>query len=113
MKYILAPLKSEFRVLLEAKNSQAAEMSLPPGGTEGGPQNRHRGADQWLLVLAGKGVAVVNGKPHPLKKNSLLLIERGDRHEIRNTGKTPLKTLNFYSPLAYTKSGNPRPAGKP
>ena len=41
-----------------------------------------------------------------------MLIERGEEHEIRNTGRGNLKTLNFYVPPAYTKGGNERPAGK-
>jgi len=45
-------------------------------------------------------------------KDVLLLIERGDRHEIRNTGTIPLTTLNFYAPPAYTKAGNTLPAGR-
>jgi mannose-6-phosphate isomerase-like protein (cupin superfamily) len=105
--------KKDFGVLLGNKRSQAAEMTLAPGGTEGGPDNRHRGADQWLFVVSGRGVAVVNGRTHKVSKGSLLLIERRDRHEIRNTGTTPLRTLSFYVPLAYDKSGEELPAGKP
>jgi mannose-6-phosphate isomerase-like protein (cupin superfamily) len=112
MKQSEPRFKSEFKVLLESTDSQCAEMVLDPGATEGGPDNRHRGADQWLFVISGRGIAIVNGKSHPIKKWSLLLIERGDMHEIRNTGRTPLRTLNFYSPRAYTRSGNELPAGK-
>ena len=41
----------------------------------------------------------------PLKAGTLLLIERGDTHEIRNTGEGPLQTLNVYAPPAYTVEG--------
>jgi mannose-6-phosphate isomerase-like protein (cupin superfamily) len=54
----------------------------------------------------------MNDKRHPLRKNVLLLIEHGDRHEIRNTGRTLLRTLNFYVPPAYTKSGDELPRGR-
>jgi hypothetical protein len=43
---------------------------------------------------------------------SLLLIERREKHEIRNTGRALLRTLNFYSPPGYRKDGNPLPRGK-
>jgi oxalate decarboxylase/phosphoglucose isomerase-like protein (cupin superfamily) len=43
----------------------------------------------------------------------LLLIERGDRHEIRNTGRGLLRTLNWYVPPAYDRRGNELPAAKP
>jgi mannose-6-phosphate isomerase-like protein (cupin superfamily) len=88
-------------------------MTLGPGETEGGPDNRHRGADQWLFVVSGMGEAVVNGKKVPLRAGTLVLIQRGDIHEIRNTGRGPLKTLNVYVPPAYTPAGNERPAGRP
>jgi mannose-6-phosphate isomerase-like protein (cupin superfamily) len=87
-------------------------MTLAPGDTEGGPDNRHRGADQWLFVVSGSGEAVVNGHIYHLKAGSLLLIERGDRHEIRNTGRGPLKTLSVYIPPAYTSDGDELPAGR-
>lgn len=35
-----------FRVVLGNDRSQAAQMTLAPGETEGGPDNRHKGADQ-------------------------------------------------------------------
>jgi mannose-6-phosphate isomerase-like protein (cupin superfamily) len=77
------------RAVLRNRRSQAASMTLLPGETEGGPDNRHRGSDQWLFVVAGTGLAILNGKRCPLRADSLLLIEHGDTHEIRNTG-TPV-----------------------
>jgi len=101
-----------FRIVMGDEHSQAAQMTLAPGESEGGPNNRHRGADQWLFVVAGVGVAIVNGKRTELRAGTLLLIQRGDKHEIRNTGSRTLKTLSVYVPPAYTKSGNELPAGK-
>jgi mannose-6-phosphate isomerase-like protein (cupin superfamily) len=87
-------------------------MVIPPGDAEGDPRNRHRGADQWLFVLAGSARALVNGKPYRLSAGSLMLIEHGDRHEIKNTGRGLLRTLNFYVPPAYRADGNPLPRGR-
>ena len=87
-------------------------MVIPPGDCEGGPDNRHRGADQWLYVLAGSGVATLSGRKHRIKAGSLVLIERGATHEIRNSGRTPLKTLNVYVPPAYRSDGNELPRGR-
>lgn len=101
-----------FKVVINARKSQAAAMVLAPGDKEGDPRNRHRGADQWLFVESGRGVATVNGKRLPLKKGTLLFIEKGDRHEIRNSGRALLKTLNFYVPPAYTKEGEELPRGR-
>jgi len=88
-------------------------MVIPTGGSEGGPHNFHKGADQWLCVESGSGEAIVNGHNYKLERGSLLLIQRGDKHEIRNSGRTPLKTLNFYVPPAYGPDGDELPSGKP
>lgn len=101
-----------FRVAFQVRRVQAAEMVIAPGNSEGGPDNRHRGADQWLYVVAGSGVAIVEGHRQRLGPGSLIVIERGERHEIRNTGRTALKTVNFYSPPAYDSEGEPLSAGK-
>ena len=101
-----------FRVALGNRRSQAAEMVLPPGESEGDAGNRHRGADQWLYVVAGSGAALMKGRRVALRPGTLLLIERGDRHEIRNTGRGVLRTLNVYVPPAYTRAGDELPRGR-
>lgn len=98
-----------FRVAIGTERSQAAEMVIEPGKSEGGPHNRYRDADQWLYVLSGTGRAKINGRSRPLSAGTLLLIEHKDEHEIKNTGRTPLKTLNVYVPPAYSKNGNELP----
>ena len=91
----------------------AATMVIAAGEKEGGPGNHHRGADQWLLVISGRGSATIAGKKSTLSAGKLILIERGENHQIENTGNTNLVTLNFYVPPAYTASGAERPAAKP
>jgi mannose-6-phosphate isomerase-like protein (cupin superfamily) len=102
----------DFKVAMTNARAQAATMVIAPGDSEGGPDNDHRGADQWLFVLSGSGSARLAGKPHALRAGTLLLIERGVKHEVRNTGRTPLRTLNVYVPPAYKKDGNPLPRGR-
>lgn len=106
-----------FRVSLDVRQVQAAEMVIAPGDREGGPDNRHRGADQWLFVVGGQGTAIVHGHDGgrhevALGAGTLLVIERGERHEIRNDGDAPLRTLNFYSPPAFDDGGNPVGPGR-
>lgn len=101
-----------FSVALRNNRAQAATMVIGPGDCEGGPDNRHRGADQWLFVRSGSGVAVLAGRKHRLRAGSLVLIERGTAHEIRNTGRTPLETFNVYVPPAYRSDGNELPRGR-
>jgi len=99
-------------VAIGNKRAQSAEMVIPPGDCEGGPDNRHRGADQWLFVVSGRGLAIVNGKRKSLRDGSILLIEKGSTHEIRNTGRSSLKTINIYVPPAYRSDGEPLPRGR-
>jgi mannose-6-phosphate isomerase-like protein (cupin superfamily) len=109
-----ARLKGEkdFRVALGNRRSQAAEMVLAAGESEGGSSNRHRSSDQWLYVVSGMGIAIVEGKRYRLQAGTLILIEHGETHKIRNTGSTKLRTLNVYVPPAYRKNGNPLPSGR-
>ncbi len=100
-----------FRVALTGRKAQVATMVLAPGETEGGPDNHHR-ADQWLFVVSGSGEAIINKKLYTFSSGTLLLIEAGDFHEIRNSGSSPLKTLNFYQPPAYKSTGVELSAGR-
>ena len=112
MKLKRLRFKKGFRVVPGNRRSQAAEMVVKPGKGEGDPRNRHRGADQWLFVLAGRGAALMKKRRYPLGPGSLILIEAGEKHEIKNTGRTLLRTLNFYVPPAYRKGGDELPRGK-
>ena len=78
-----------FRIVQGDSHSQGVRMTLAPGEAEGGPDYRHRGADQWLYVVSGSGVAMVEGERVELREDTLVLIQRRERHEIRNTGDTP------------------------
>ena len=102
-----------FRVAVGNERAQAAEMVIAPNDAEGSPKNRHDGADQYLYVVGGTGQATINGRRIPLREGTLLLIERGDRHEARNTGRGLLRTLNFYTPPAYDSKAKPLPPAKP
>ena len=115
MKTTMLRFGKGFKVLIGNKRSQAARMVIKPGGAEGNHDNRHHGADQWLLVVSGSGVQTINDRrlTGALRPGRLLLIERDDRHEIRNTGRGPLKTLNFYVPPAYSSEGDELRPAKP
>jgi mannose-6-phosphate isomerase-like protein (cupin superfamily) len=55
----------------------------------------------------------VNGHSYELKPGVIMLIERGDIHELRATGRSALKTINVYVPPAFEDSETPLPAGLP
>jgi oxalate decarboxylase/phosphoglucose isomerase-like protein (cupin superfamily) len=37
-----------------------------------------------------------------------LVIEKGELHQIKNSGRRPLVTINWYVPPAYDAGGEPR-----
>jgi mannose-6-phosphate isomerase-like protein (cupin superfamily) len=113
MQYKHLKFGKGFRVVLGNKRSQAAQMTIPCGSSEGGPGNRHRKADQWLFVVSGKGFATVGKERIALRAGSLLLIEHGETHEITSSGRSLLKTLNFYVPPGFTIEGAPLPSARP
>ena len=90
-----------FDVVGGTDRSQAATMILDPGQTTGGPENAHADSDQWLYVVSGSGSAVVEGEEVSLRAGSLVLVEAGETHEIRNGGEEPLRTVNVYAPPDY------------
>ncbi|HEY3248988.1 MAG TPA: cupin domain-containing protein [bacterium] len=102
MKHIETKGTTEFfQVVAETPRSQGATMVLQPGQSTGGDDNVHSGEDQWLYVASGTGRATVEGTAQTLTEGSLLLIEAGETHEITNTGRRPLVTINVYAPPAY------------
>lgn len=76
-------------------------MALPPGGSTGGPDNRHDSADQWVFVVSGTGSATVDDAEYELSPGTLLLIEAGEAHELRSAPDEQLATLNIYAPPEY------------
>src|SRR5437762_6831462 len=105
--------RSFFKVLTSTADAQAAMMTLRPGqSTSDHPENEHPRCEQWVFVLSGTGRATVGKRRAILKPKSLLLIEKGEAHQITGTGKSPLVTLNFYVPAAYTSGGDVRTLAK-
>jgi mannose-6-phosphate isomerase-like protein (cupin superfamily) len=110
MKHLKTSGRDAFEVMHATPTSQAAMMTLAPGESSSeSSENEHAWAEQWLYVVAGEGEARAGKKSKRIKlgPGSLLLIEKGEPHEIENTGTTPLVTLNIYAPPAYDDDGEP------
>jgi mannose-6-phosphate isomerase-like protein (cupin superfamily) len=87
-----------FEVVMETDEAQAAEMTVEPGRSVGGPENYHADSDQWLFVVSGTGIVTVDNDTRRIDAGDLLRIEAGERHGIENDGNEPLETVNFYTP---------------
>jgi mannose-6-phosphate isomerase-like protein (cupin superfamily) len=62
--------------------------------------------------VEGTGAAIINGHKTSLKAGMMMLIEAGDRQEIRNTGRSLLKTVSVYVPPAYSDEETELAAGR-
>jgi oxalate decarboxylase/phosphoglucose isomerase-like protein (cupin superfamily) len=106
--------REQFALLAATRSAQAAKMTLrPKAASDAQPGNEHPQSEQWLFVISGVGEAIVGKNRRSLRRialsrNSLLLIEKGELHQIKNTGKRSLITINFYVPPAYDAEGEPR-----
>jgi mannose-6-phosphate isomerase-like protein (cupin superfamily) len=105
--------RGKFNLLASTREVQAAMMTLRPGGaSDDEPSNEHSGSEQWLFVISGSGEAKIGKRDGHLRRikleaGSLLIIEKGELHQIVNTGKRSLRTINFYAPPAYDEEGEP------
>ncbi len=96
--------RGSFDVVTSTRLAQAAKMTLRAGAaSDSHPSNEHPHSEQWLFVLSGTGEAIIHDRSGKrrrtkLQPNSLLVIERGERHQIKNTGRRQLATLNIYRP---------------
>lgn len=92
----IASSNSEFRrVLYTAKHTQLVVMSLKPKEEIG--EEVHR-LDQFFRVEEGTGAAVLDGVRTNIQAGFAVLVPAGARHNIINTGDTPLKLYTLYSP---------------
>jgi len=88
--------KEEFRrVLYTAKHCQLVVMSLKPKEEIGTEVHR---LDQFFRVEEGTGEAVLNGIHTAISAGFAVLAPAGAKHNVINTGQTPLKLYTLYAP---------------
>jgi mannose-6-phosphate isomerase-like protein (cupin superfamily) len=119
MKHIrTGKFSNRFKPLVATRQGQLATMNLRPGdASDDRPSNEHPRCEQWVFVLAGSGRATIGKTLRAMREvrlveSSLLIIERGELHQIKNTGRKTLRTINVYLPPAYDSQGQPLKATK-
>lgn len=85
-------------VLFTGPDSQLVLMSLKPGEEIG---EEEHDLDQFLRIEAGRGEAIIEGESHPIHDGVAVVIPKGTRHNIRNSGEEPLKLYTLYSAQAH------------
>ncbi|MBI4128617.1 MAG: cupin domain-containing protein [Parcubacteria group bacterium] len=83
------------RVLYTAKNSQLVLMSIKPGEEIG--EEIHE-LDQFIRFEAGEGRMMLDGIEHMVQADDAVVIPKGTKHNVINTGSVDLKLYTIYSP---------------
>ncbi|NCN25753.1 cupin domain-containing protein [Candidatus Falkowbacteria bacterium CG10_big_fil_rev_8_21_14_0_10_37_14] len=82
-------------VLFTAKHCQLVVMSIAVGEDIG--EEIHQ-LDQFIRVEAGEGKAVLDGEETAISDGWAVVVPAGAKHNIINTGATPLKLYTIYTP---------------
>jgi mannose-6-phosphate isomerase-like protein (cupin superfamily) len=88
---------SDFRrVLYTGKQLQLVLMSLEPGEDIG--EEVHADRDQFFRVEKGEGEVWIDGHRTAIESDVAIVVPAGARHNVRNTGKEPLRLYTLYAP---------------
>jgi mannose-6-phosphate isomerase-like protein (cupin superfamily) len=88
-----------FRVLQRTSLSQAAVMTIAPGG-DAGPEEEHHG-DQIIYIVEGEALVRVQDQEYHAGLGTLLTIPARTRHYVKNPGTMPVFFLTVYAPPVY------------
>ena len=84
------------RVLYTGKNLQLVLMTLQPGEEIGAEVHSNR--DQFFRFEEGSGAVDVDGVENRVEADFAVIVPAGARHNVRNTGSTPLRMYTIYGP---------------
>ena len=84
------------KVLYTGKHLQLVLMVLQAG--EGIGEEVHVGHDQFFRIEVGGGEVLIDGVSTTIKAGDAILAPAGARHNVLNTGSTPLKFYTLYGP---------------
>jgi uncharacterized cupin superfamily protein len=82
---------------LGAERMSIAIMECPPGSVLR-PMHSHIDIEEVILVLEGKGEALIDGDVTPFQKGDAVLFPSGSKHMLRNNGTEMLVTASIFSP---------------
>jgi mannose-6-phosphate isomerase-like protein (cupin superfamily) len=84
------------KVLYTGKHLQLVLMTLQPGEEIGAEVHDDR--DQFFRFEDGEGEVIIDGKTHKVEDDFGVIVPAGARHNVRNTGKEPLRLYSIYGP---------------
>lgn len=92
---------SLWQVLHTTDRSQVAIMILAPGEASSSSPSVHPNEDQLLYLIEGEVEAEVGDERGRLSAGQLAVVPANTPHRFINTGSTPARTLNIYTPPVY------------
>jgi mannose-6-phosphate isomerase-like protein (cupin superfamily) len=84
------------RVIYTGAHSQLVLMAIEPGGEIG--EEVHEDTDQFFRVEQGTGDVLIDGRRTPITDGTAIVVPSGAKHNVKNTGNTPLLLYTLYSP---------------
>ncbi|HET7608697.1 MAG TPA: cupin domain-containing protein [Gammaproteobacteria bacterium] len=84
------------RVLYTGSNLQLVLMTLQPGEEIGA--ETHEDRDQFFRIVEGQGVVEIDGRRHAVEDDYAVVVPAGARHNVINSGRSPLKLYTLYGP---------------
>lgn len=95
----LAKQNTNFRQeVITGPHSQVVLMSIPVGGEIG--LETHK-VDQTLIIVQGRGHAIINNATSEILPNHLIFVPAGTQHNFKNTGSEDLKLYTVYAPAQH------------
>ena len=84
------------RVLYTGSHVQLVLMAIEPGGEIG--EEVHEDTDQFFRVEQGTGEVLIDGRRSPVTDGTAIVVPSGARHNVKNTGDSPLLLYTLYAP---------------
>jgi mannose-6-phosphate isomerase-like protein (cupin superfamily) len=80
---------ASYRAVECENHARTTLVTIPPGAETGDAV--HDDLDERLIFLDGDGTAIVDGQPLHHLCGGEVFVPAGIRHNVRNTGSTPLR----------------------
>jgi mannose-6-phosphate isomerase-like protein (cupin superfamily) len=102
------PHERELKVLLspslhEGVEGLAVGMTILPAGAASSFHSHDVECETWIVV-SGSGEVRVGEEHEPVGPESVIFLPRGIKHQIVNTGETPLRMFWIYTPPGGERS---------
>jgi mannose-6-phosphate isomerase-like protein (cupin superfamily) len=96
---------NDFRnVIYTAPSMQLVLMTLQIGEEIG--SETHDDVDQFFRIESGEGQIWVDETCHHVEDGSAIIVPRGAKHNVINSGSSPLKLYTIYSPPEHIDRTN-------